>query len=200
MIIMIIHNDHLEVLIEADAWNFVKHLWIMSFLLHYIQKASFSNIFPYISDFFICLEKGKISNPHHVVKIISFYVNVRTSLNIRTLHTYLWSTFFFQLWGLNGSTDSTKINRPVHRIRMYWTNYRQPTAHVQQNIFGKTLTEVCSLHLYASFGTFCVQIGQFFEAQWYFKLSEEFEINVIFLRKHPFNRFQTYFKDSVFLE
>ena len=35
-------------------------------------------------------------------------------------------------------TDSTKINRPGNNIRMYWTNFRQPTAHVQQNIFGKT--------------------------------------------------------------
>ena len=71
-------------------------------------------------------------------------------------------------------TDSTKINRPAYSIRMYWTNFRQPTAHVQQNIFGKTLIEVCSPHLYASFGTFCVQIGQLFEAQWVFKHSEEF--------------------------
>ena len=34
---------------------------------------------------------------------------------------------------------------------MYWTNFRQPIAHVQQNIFGKTLIKVCSPHLYASF-------------------------------------------------
>ena len=26
---------------------------------------------------------------------------------------------------------------------MYWTNFRQPTAHVHQNIFGKTIIEVC---------------------------------------------------------
>ena len=51
-------------------------------------------------------------------------------------------------------TDSTKINRPGYNICMYWTNFRQPTAHVQQNIFGKTTIAVCSLHLYASFGTF----------------------------------------------
>ena len=31
--------------------------------------------------------------------------------------------------------------------------------------FQKTLMEVCSSHLYASFGTVCVQIGQYFEAQ-----------------------------------
>ena len=62
-------------------------------------------------------------------------------------------------------TDSTKINRPGHNIRMYLTNFRQSTAHVQQNIFGKTLIEVCSLHLYASFGTFHIQIGQLFASQ-----------------------------------
>ena len=45
-------------------------------------------------------------------------------------------------------------------------------------------------------GTFCVQIGQSFEAQWYFKLLKEFEIYVIFLRKQRFYRFQTFFKDS----
>ena len=34
-----------------------------------------------------------------------------------------------------------------------------------ERIFEKTFTEASSLHLYASFGTFCVQIGQLFEAQ-----------------------------------
>ena len=65
-------------------------------------------------------------------------------------------------------TDSTKINRLEYNIRMYWTNFRQPTAHV------KTLLEVYSLHLYASFDTFCVQIGQLLAPQWVFKHSEEF--------------------------
>ena len=35
------------------------------------------------------------------------------------------------------ATDSTKINRPGHNIRMYWTKFRLPTAHVQHSIFGK---------------------------------------------------------------
>ena len=35
----------------------------------------------------------------------------------------------------------------------------------------------------AYFGTFCVQIGQLFEAQWVFKVSKEFEIDDIFIRK-----------------
>ena len=42
------------------------------------------------------------------------------------------------------TTDSTKINCPAYNIRMYWTNFRQPTAHVQQDIFGKTLIKICS--------------------------------------------------------
>ena len=48
-------------------------------------------------------------------------------------------------------TDATKINRPEHNIRMYWTNFRTPTAHVQQIFFGKTSIEVRSPHLCASF-------------------------------------------------
>ena len=66
-------------------------------------------------------------------------------------------------------TDSTKINRPGHNICMYWTNFRQPTAHVQQNIFGKSLIEVCSPHLHASFVTLCIKIGQLFETQGIFE-------------------------------
>ena len=31
---------------------------------------------------------------------------------------------------IDRGTDSTKINRPGHNIRMYWTHFRQPTAHV----------------------------------------------------------------------
>ena len=71
-------------------------------------------------------------------------------------------------------TDSTKINSPGHNICMYWAKLWQPTVHIQNHIFEKTLIKVCSSHLHASFGTFCVQIGQFFEARWIFKHSEEF--------------------------
>ena len=41
---------------------------------------------------------------------------------------------------------------------------------------------------------FCVQGGQSFEAQWDFKLSEDFEINDIFLRTQRFDRFKTVLK------
>ena len=71
---------------------------------------------------------------------------------------------------------------------------------MQQNIFEKTIVEVDSLHIYASFGTFNVQIGQLSEAQWDFKLSEKFEIDDIFLLKHIFNYFPTFFRDSLYLE
>ena len=46
-----------------------------------------------------------------------------------------------------------------YNIRMYWTNFWQPTVHVKQNIFERTLIEVCSPHLYLSFGTFYARIG-----------------------------------------
>ena len=91
------------------------------------------------------------------------------------------------------------MNLP-YSIRMYWTNFWQPTIHVQQNIFEKTLIEVGSSLLYASFGIFWVQIDQLVKAQWDFKLSEEFEIDVIFLRKQRFYRFHTFFKKTLCLE
>ena len=83
---------------------------------------------------------------------------------------------------------------------MYWTNFWPPTVHVKQNIFVKTFIEIDSSHLNASFGTFCVQIGQIFELQWDFKLSEKFEIDLIFLQKQHFYRFQAFFKDSLSLQ
>ena len=66
------------------------------------------------------------------------------------------------------------MNLP-YSIRMDWTNFWQPTVNKQQNIFEKTLIKVGSSHLYASFGTICVEIGKLFESQWDFKLSEDFE-------------------------
>ena len=80
---------------------------------------------------------------------------------------------------------------------MYWTIFWQPPVHVQQNISEKNVIEVHSSHIYAYFGTFYVQISQFFEAQWDFKLSEEFEIDDIFLRKQRFDSFQTFYNDRL---
>ena len=45
--------------------------------------------------------------------------------------------------------------------------------HLQKYIFGKTLIEVFIPNLYASFGPYCVQIGQVFTTQWDLKHSEE---------------------------
>ena len=91
---------------------------------------------------------------------------------ISLLKKHYWFQFqCFVLWLLyNICTDSTKINCPDHNIHMYWTNFWHPKTHVQQNIFGKNLIKVGSSHLYASFGTFCSQIGHLFEGQWVFWL------------------------------
>ena len=76
---------------------------------------------------------------------------------------------------------STRISQPSlprknmnlhYSICLFWTNFWQPTVHVQKNIFEKTFIEVGSSYLFTSFGTFWVQIGQLVEAQWDFKLLE----------------------------
>ena len=60
------------------------------------------------------------------------------------------------------------MNLP-YSIRMYWTHFSQPTLHLQQNIFEEALAEVGSSHLYAYFGTFCVEIGKFVDPQGIFE-------------------------------
>ena len=97
------------------------------------------------------------------------------------------------------------MNLP-YSIRMYWTSFWQPAVNVQQNIFEKTHVEIGRSHLYASFGTFYVQIGQLFAAQWVILNIRLFKNNPknseidIFLRWEWFVVFQTYFKDSLCLE
>ena len=58
---------------------------------------------------------------------------------------------------------STRISQPSlprknmnlhYSIFLFWTNFWQPTVHVQKNIFEKNLIKAYSPHLYASFGTF----------------------------------------------
>ena len=46
------------------------------------------------------------------------------------------------------NTHSIKINRPGHNIRMYWTNFWQPTVHVEQYIFEKKLLEKLVAHIF----------------------------------------------------
>ena len=70
--------------------------------------------------------------------------------------------------------DSLPTDRAFALHRKYWTNFWQPTIHVQQNIFENTSVEVCNSHLHASFGTFCVKICQFVAAQRAFKHSKMF--------------------------
>ena len=57
---------------------------------------------------------------------------------------------------------------------MCWTNIWQPTVRVQQTIFENSFIKIYSSHLYASFGTFWVQIGELLVAQLVSKYSEEF--------------------------
>ena len=58
---------------------------------------------------------------------------------------------------------------------MYWMNFWQPTVHVEIIFLKNTLTEVYSLHLYASFGTIYAKIDQLFEAEWVFELCLEID-------------------------
>ena len=76
----------------------------------------------------------------------------------------------YVVYAIFSCTDSIKINRPDHNIRIYWANFWHTTIHVQQNGFEKTLKYVCSPYLYASFSTSYAQIGQLFEAQWVFEV------------------------------
>ena len=111
--------------------------------------------------------------------------------------------FFSLMWLIcvfwNYTMPRKNMNLP-YSILMYWTNIWQPTVRVQQDIFEKILVEDSSSHLYASFGTFCVQIGQLFEAQWVFEkclklvkslFSKENDVDFEFFRK---------FKVSLYLE
>ena len=85
-------------------------------------------------------------------------------------HHFFWQTIFEHHFLMKKMYRFNQKTRPGNNIRMYWTNFRQPTAPIQQNIFGKTSIEACSLHLYASFGTFYVKIDQLLEAQWVFEV------------------------------
>ena len=74
------------------------------------------------------------------------------------------------------------------------------TAHVLQINFEKTLMEVDSPYLYASYGTFCIQIGQSFETHWVFE--ECLNIDKLKVLKENVVVFELFemFKDSLWLE
>ena len=99
------------------------------------------------------------------------------------LITYLLSELL-----LNKKLSNTQSKRTQHLLWLEKTwIYLTPYVCTER-------IEVGSSHLYASFGTFCVEIGLLFEAQWDFELSEVFEIDVIFLHKQRFYRFLNIFQ------
>ena len=114
-----------------------------------------------------CLREILTQNiwPHRIGTLLSWttesFVWYRVTETFSQFLKAIYVQYCASQW-IPRNTDSTKINRPGHNIHMYWTNFRQPNAHVQQNIFGKTLIEVRSPHLYASFGTFYAKIGRRF--------------------------------------
>ena len=120
------------------------------------------------------------------------WISEKLSLKYLTFKVSTWSNIWKivtkNIWHFNVSTLPRKNMNLPYSIRMYWANIWQPTVNAQQSVFEKNLIEVGSSHLYASFGTFQVQIDQLVEAQLDFKLSEVFEIDVNFLRKQRFYR------------
>ena len=93
-------------------------------------------------------------------------------VNTLLLSDSVWMKYFWTTKKSASPCWNCLSLKPHHKdkslcyISMYWTNLCQPTVHVQQNIFETFFIKiVTSSHLYASFGTFCVQIA----AQWVFK-------------------------------
>ena len=86
-------------------------------------------------------------------------LNLNLFVKLIFLQEKLWKEGYYN----PSHTLPTKIKHPRYNIRMYWTNFCQPTVRVQQNIFEQTHIKVSSLHLYACFGVFCVQIRQLFK-------------------------------------
>ena len=64
----------------------------------------------------------------------------------------------------------------------------------------KALTEVCSPHLYASFGIFASQLVNYLLHSESLNIRKNSEIDDIFLRRQLIVDFQTYFKDSLCLQ
>ena len=66
-----------------------------------------------------------------------------------------------------------KIKHPVHKVRIR-PDFDSPAFMYIKTFLKKTHKKICSLYLYASFDTVCVQIGHLFKAQCVLELSEEF--------------------------
>ena len=106
-----------------------------------------------------------------------------------------WNGFRFswKFWCCIRSIRKSRKRNLVYSIHMYWTIFWLPTV---QQIFSKnTLKEVRSLHLYASFGNFCVQICQSFQTFRAIRNRSLFSFKNS--QKKRSYRFQTLFKDSV---
>ena len=102
--------------------NFSKKLWInlgASFyteILNFYEKSSCSH-------FFLTSLKSWLIKPEKYWVFEEIGQNLKKSLyNVKYTSKLPKKVLY---------TDSTKINRPGHNIRMYWMNFQQPTAHVQ---------------------------------------------------------------------
>ena len=108
---------------------------------------------------------------------ISMWLEWLTNLNVKGAKrsVKMWAINFYMSFfkntllcingrrSKNGSvyTESRKKRNLSYSIRMYWANFWPPTVQKKKIYFFKSAhIEVCSSHLHASFGTFCVQICQ----------------------------------------
>ena len=110
-----------------------------------------------------------------------------------------YSVFFFDLLNVF-YLYSGIILSPNHKVYIYYNTYRfnqnKPSGGYHTYVLNEFLTVDRSFtHILRFFWHLWVQIGQLVEAQWNFKLSEEIEIDIFFLRKQQFYRFHTFIKD-----
>ena len=89
---------------------------------------------------------------------IIYEVFVKNFQGSITLAFWWWQTF-------NQTNKKYILNERI---------FYNPPFMYHKVFLKKTLIDVHSPHLYASCGTFCVQIGQLFATQWVFKHTEEF--------------------------
>ena len=129
-------------------------------------------------------------------KLSTQFENDRTVIILITINYVNCLCIFY----VPRNTAATKINRPGHNIRMHWTNFWQPYAHVKQNIKTKILSKIV-VHIFtlllASFSSNSVNYSRHSGS---LNNRKNSEIDDIFLRWEGFVNFQTYFKNSLCLE
>ena len=121
----------------------------------------------------LCLDiKSQTKSACPIMDESYLWGRIQQLFSLMTSHVWMLSRaskqIYLQLGTLFHSTRPTKTRKNMNYLTPYVcteTIFWQPTVHAPQNIFSK----VCTSHIYASFGTFCVQIGQLFEAQWIFE-------------------------------